>query len=397
MTNETKWATDPFSPPGPRQLKTFNKAISRLRTAGRGERVIEGVHGKPETQYTMQSVMLFGAAFNPLSTEKEEEIGKAYNWTVSRKNARVIKLAVEAAILDVEASVPVTDNRISAEEHAREQEEQQKQQQEYAEKAEVERRATKASHAPIIAKKPSNALALIVAELHENQSDSQTDYFAHKITRYVAIGWRSTARESFTQLRRAAAGFKETEHLAASPDADKNVEHRENYSMGGGNYLKQGDRHSSGWSVCSYPLTDEGGIGAGLNQLEDGIPESPAASNPPRDSATIDISTLDPAANSSTEGSAEKLRSSSSCTNSAHNDGYTIREATNKRGPFWLVVQDHRVDRDEFEKLRDSAKAANGWYSRKWKQCPGGFGFSSLEDASTWATATFDTVLEPQL
>lgn len=384
-TNETKWAVDPINVPGPRQVKAFNKVIRKLRTIEEEEKVIEGVHGKPETQYTLRTTMLLFTQRNSLSTEKENKIGEAYNWTVSRKNSPTLRRAVEAAILEVEASVPITDNRITSEEYVSKRRQLDEQQQEEAARLQEKHEATKDSHAPIIAKKPSNALALIVAELHEDQSDSQTDYYAHKVTRYVAIGWRSTARESFVQLRRAAAGFPETEHLG--PDADKEVEHRENYSMGGGNYLKQGYRHDSGWSVCSYPMTEDGEIGRimGLNHLEDGIPESPAASDSSTDSATTDISTSDPASDSS-----------SSCINSNQDSGYAISQQTNKRGPFCLVVLDHRVDRVEFEKLRDSAKAANGWYSRKWGKCPGGFGFSSLEEATNWAIETFDTALEPQ-
>ena len=39
----------------------------------------------------------------------------------------------------------------------------------------------------------------------------------------------------------------------------ESVEHRENYSMGGGNYLKAGCKDSSGWKVCSYPMDCEKG------------------------------------------------------------------------------------------------------------------------------------------
>ena len=70
----------------------------------------------------------------------------------------------------------------------------------------------------IMAKMPANAKALIVAEYHENESDLQTDYHNHQTTRRVAIGWRTTARESFKQLRKAAATFDDTAHLGPGCD-----------------------------------------------------------------------------------------------------------------------------------------------------------------------------------
>lgn len=94
--------------------------------------------------------------------------------------------------------------------------------------------------------RPEGMDAVIVAELHENQTDSQTDYFAHKTTRLVVLGFRKNARNSFAAMRKAAATFEPTAHLK---DAPKDAEHRENWSMGGGLYLKDGYRHSDGWAV----------------------------------------------------------------------------------------------------------------------------------------------------
>jgi hypothetical protein len=170
---------------------------------------------------------------------------------------------------------------------------------------------------------PSWAKALIVAELVENRSDSQSDYFAHTTRRAVAIGWRKSSREDFRALRRAAGSFEPTAHMGPGLDewtarvylvddvpregywkgsyshwhqeiddsgrqtfgteaearafvdaagaphpimfgeqmvrfewkiTKESFEHRENYSMGGGNYLKAGGRHNSGWRVESWPL-----------------------------------------------------------------------------------------------------------------------------------------------
>lgn len=168
--------------------------------------------------------------------------------------------------------------------------------------------------------KPANAQAVIVAELREDDSDMMTDYFASHTTRTVAIGFRTGSREDFRQLRAAAGRFEFTAHLgpncdqytvrsvwaADSPagtafnwrkgdyyvhgalhgqtftkreDAEQaiakaeplgtcdgvaleyiigkeSIEHRENYSMGAGNYL--GLSKYSGWIVRSRELKYSG-------------------------------------------------------------------------------------------------------------------------------------------
>jgi hypothetical protein len=159
---------------------------------------------------------------------------------------------------------------------------------------------------------------VILARFRVDESDGHTDYYGGRTTREVVIGLGRGRRESFAQLRKAAAGFKPTAdygpglsrwhaqpvttedytderghrvyagtvsgwhrelvagplptraaadaHAAANPLSPLNmahgpivplawsikedsIEHRENYSMGGGNYL--GDSRYGGWTVCS--------------------------------------------------------------------------------------------------------------------------------------------------
>ena len=168
---------------------------------------------------------------------------------------------------------------------------------------------------------------VIVAQFCVDESDGQTDYYGGRSTRHVVIGFGKGKRESFKQLREAAADFEPTKHLgpkrgqfraysvwdhdstdtaaceasqyhddqqpyfrkgyrsrfSVSPmfetqaelDAwiaahplgvgnsyeqngdEKSIEHRENYSMGGGNYIGY-DRYS-GWTVFSTPVAGFGG------------------------------------------------------------------------------------------------------------------------------------------
>ena len=93
---------------------------------------------------------------------------------------------------------------------------------------------------------PANAKALIVACLDENDSDSQTDYFAHRSSNLVILGYSTHKRDLFSEMRKHADKIPETKHLKTAP---KEAEHREKWSMGDGYYLKSGYRHSSGWRV----------------------------------------------------------------------------------------------------------------------------------------------------
>ncbi len=96
---------------------------------------------------------------------------------------------------------------------------------------------------------PAWAKACLVAELRRNDSDIMTDYFSYSITEKVLLGFSKTDRNSFAEMRKLAATFPETAHLAGS----EGVEHRENYSGGSGYYLG-GPSSYSGWTIRKHSL-----------------------------------------------------------------------------------------------------------------------------------------------
>jgi hypothetical protein len=68
---------------------------------------------------------------------------------------------------------------------------------------------------------PADAKAVIVAELHENESDPMTDYFGYRTQRTVIPGFSTHTKDLFSEMRRYAANFSETAHLAAeNPDSE---------------------------------------------------------------------------------------------------------------------------------------------------------------------------------
>lgn len=213
---------------------------------------------------------------------------------------------------------------------------------------EVRRQTRAAFEADAAARIPSWAKAAIVAELVEDESDAMSDYFGSKRTRAVILGFSKHTRDLFPEMRAAARNFAETAHLADAPEA---AEHREKYSMGGGFYLKDGYRHSSGWQVSKVSLRDD----------------NPAASLP-----TAEWFLAPPAAPPVAVETAGGLRIE------AHTH-------TKKGFAMFVCVMPERVERDEFDRLRDAAQAMGGWYSRPWGRTPGGFAFKDRASAEAFA------------
>jgi hypothetical protein len=91
---------------------------------------------------------------------------------------------------------------------------------------------------------PDDAKAVIVAKLHEDNSDMMTDYFGYNTVRTVIPGFSTHTKNLFSEIRKYAANFEETAYLAVE---NKKYEHREKYTGGSGYYL--GKSKYSGWIV----------------------------------------------------------------------------------------------------------------------------------------------------
>jgi predicted RNA methylase len=195
---------------------------------------------------------------------------------------------------------------------------------------------------------PAWAKAAIIAEQHEDDSDTMTDYHNHRTLRRVVIGWSKHERDLFPELRKAAAGFDETAHLA---DAPESAEHREKYSMGAGFYLKQGWRDCTGWAVKKRRIDWIKGDVLEFSDAAKGLPGPAAPAPAPR----------------SIEGGG----------NSA--GLFAIEQHTHsKKGfPMWICTMRERVERADYDRFLAAAKALGGWYSRPWGGTPGGFAFKS--------------------
>jgi hypothetical protein len=161
---------------------------------------------------------------------------------VQSSSPSVIRRHVQAARHDAASPEQVAGLVISAHAHM-------KSRMEARQSAEAQRKVDEAAFAVELAKRiPAGFKGIVTAQHEVDDSDTQTDYFAHKTSRTVILGFTKTDRKLFGNMRKAAATWETTAHLAEPIKAN---EHRENYSMGGGMYLKAGNlgRHGTGWSI----------------------------------------------------------------------------------------------------------------------------------------------------
>ncbi|AZO29364.1 hypothetical protein [Mesorhizobium sp. M1B.F.Ca.ET.045.04.1.1] len=215
--------------------------------------------------------------------------------------------------------------------------------------------ARAAFEADAASKIPAWAKAVIVAELIEDQSDSMTDYYGGKTVRTVILGFSKHTRDLFPELRQAARNFAETAALA---DAPETAENRQKWSMGGGYFLKVGGRYSNGWKVSKQSFYGNREPVKSLPFPADWHLAAPKAETAPAAAPGV----VTPA-------------------------GIRIEEHTHTKKGFqmFICIMPERVERDEFNRLRELAETLGGWYSKPWGKTPGGFAFKKRDAAETFA------------
>lgn len=208
----------------------------------------------------------------------------------------------------------------------------------------------------VAALRPDWAKAALVAEMQIDNYDLMTDYFNTKTGKRILLAWSKHERNLFPEMRKAALNHPETASLAEAP---KTAEHAENYSMGAGYYLKDGNRYDTGWTIKKVRLYD-----AGVDNLpfceEIALPSEPAK--------------VEPEAPAKAEPAA------------AHG-GMTIEKHVHSKKGFdmFICILAGRVERDEFDRLLTEAKGLGGWYTRQWGTTPAGFAFKSQDKAERFA------------
>ncbi len=300
-TSTRKWT----NAAGPRKSAKAVKLISDLDWLRKGTKQLYGIKGGKESA-SIATQLFASTDLNPSAAVEMAKVGEKYAWTITNGNLAELERDLQEAIKTAKEKMPVEDHRSTPEEDA----EFKAKQAESARKTKERKTELKAKWDALIAKAPSNTCAVIFADLMADDSNLETDYFASHAERRMAIGFRTGSREDFRQLRAAAALHPETaymrqgtslwnvsiyyevpgsnlpsngeierfshegteaeidakiaEALTRIPEQDgkggirkvhkseESFEHRENYSMGAGNYV--GRSKYSGWIVKSYDL-----------------------------------------------------------------------------------------------------------------------------------------------
>ena len=175
-----KWTNSATDPAGPIQVGKFNKAIRALVNLAHNVRELSGVKGRSESSSTL---WIKGGGEGKYAKPREEaqRIGEAHGWTLTRKGCNALIAEIEAAhkTCNNPDLFPVEDRRREPEEDDRLTQLVKENEAKRQASAEANRKAL----AAIMAKKPANAAAMIVAEFAEDESDSMTDYFGFRTTR----------------------------------------------------------------------------------------------------------------------------------------------------------------------------------------------------------------------
>lgn len=256
------WRAD--STLGPRMRKSVEKVLGKLNWEGKTYYTARtGFLGDPVDPDDLRSYtteLFLGVGDRDVHPDKlahverclvaEREVGECFGYTLTAENYKRVIAAYEAALITVALSRPVIDERQTPEKKA----EIADRMTEIHAKKKTERDEREAVMAEVRELAPAGTQSVIVALLREDTSDVQSDYFANKTVRSVAIGFSHKTREDFRELRRVAATFL--------PDVEWE-ERRDNYSMGQGNYLSDHgwDGAGSGWVVRRYELPVEGKSG----------------------------------------------------------------------------------------------------------------------------------------
>lgn len=267
-----KWLAD--STLGPIMRKKVEKAISDLSWEGKSFfTAYKGFYGDPvdpEDLRTHTTEIFMSRDKGPLRTdEADSEIREAFDYVLTAKNYKAVITVYEEATRKAVESRPIRDERRTPEADA--------EVKDLVAEREALNRVVQAEHDALNAKleavTPAGATRVIVASLKEDRSDPMSDYSSNTAVRTVAIGFGTNKREDFKLLHRAAASFPETAHLGSQEAltsylkerdnrsysdyiAENAGEHRDNYSMGAGNYLSDHgwDGGGSGWVIKSYTL-----------------------------------------------------------------------------------------------------------------------------------------------
>ncbi|MDA0145968.1 hypothetical protein OCT63_17215 [Vibrio sp. RW] len=217
---------------------------------------------------------------------------------------------------------------------------------------------------------PEDAKGVIVAYFTSmsDHSDPYSDYYESQTDRVIVLAWSKHTRNLFPEMRKAAKNHEDTKHLA---DKETSTEHRENYSMGAGNYLTETDYIRFGLKIKKISFytsntRDEKACRVPFGEMA--IPNYKPLGVEPVTEQQADVETT------------EQLQ-------------YAVKPVEqmqhSKKGHTIHVVNlEQRLDREGFGRVHGIAKCYNGHYSKYNRDdAIPGFHFKSIDDAKAFIAA----------
>lgn len=352
-------------------------------------RQIYGQHGG-ESHESLVSVFSYGLdqPKNAEAVKLYEETGERFSWEITRENADAVRDAFREILPACMESIPVEDNRTTAEEDAERH----------------EKRAQEAQAQKVLADEKADRVEELAAELRKQYPDAEPKGKKSEQAR-AAANLKRILQARGLQCSVKSSSFSMGDDVTAKVTADLPPDDR-----------KELDEIAERFSYSTFdPMTDS----TGFKRDDEG--EAWRLVHGSTKYCRIDWRQSDEMRAAIAEflgddtadeyGSNAGYRVWTGAHHSAgefwakwaedhakpepaepvQGGGFEIQKHHHtKRGfDFWLVVLADRVERDEFTRLRSSCKAAGGWYSRKWGSTPGGFAFKEREQAGAWAVQEF--------
>lgn len=363
--------------------KAAASAITKVTRTFNQRRQLGGTLGVDEHE-CLVSIFSFGADQdqNTVAIEQYNKLGEQFSWTITRDNAEAIAEAFKAALPACVEAIPVEDNRKTPDERAEQAERYEKQHAENQAKA-SEKAARVEQIAAKLRKQYPNAISA--------GKSSHARAAANFKQILQAMGLRaSVTSESYSMGNSVNAKVLTPDLTPAQREEIESLRHSFTYGTFDAMTDCSGYDHSDHGEAWELVLGRSKHCFVEFTQSDENkaaIAEFLGDENTDNYGDNAGYRVWTGAHHSADEFWAKWTEDHATTAPALTATGYSIEEHTHtKRGfQMFIVIPAERLERDDFNRLRDAAKTAGGWYSRKWGSTPGGFAFKDKDAAEQFA------------
>ena len=389
---------------GPRQTKEVEKALSAVRWHAKSQRTLTD-YDPSGSMVRVHMAIGRDDGGNPLVAEASTKLGDRYGWKITRENYK----SIVADCNEIVATIPlaVVDERTTPEERA--ERERARVEQEARNKAEAQQHLIEKSKHLIDlkakypwAKQDGNSYARAAANLkrelqlaypHVSWSVRSESY---SMGNSVDVSWTdgpTTDQVKAISDKYQAGSFSGMEDIYEDDRSAYSAAVRE--WLGQSKYVNENRKDSEGTVEKIRGLIRESGYQEpdawGHWSIDRMAFRLWASTEFPRGTSIVGLAPAPEGVNEHFVLVLSEPPAVGAPVAMVGADGIACRverhKHTKRNCDVFLVVLDSRVERDQFDSIRDRCKAAGGWYSRQWGKVPGGFAFETEADAEAFAVA----------